>query len=103
MYIRIGDSYTLLGFTAEGIEPEPPPQRVMIDVNGTLASTVDEIHEAARPYSEPVRSCCCLYIVVVGALMILGGLIEAFPAETVILVVVVVSILIARRVRRATA
>lgn len=103
MHIRTGDSYTLLGFTAEGVEPEPPPQRVVIDINGTLSNTVGEIDQATRPYSGSVQGCCLAYVLVVGALMLLGGLVEAFPTQTLILVVVLACLLIARKVRRGAA
>lgn len=100
MYIRTGDSHTLLGFTAGGVEPEAPPQRIVIDVNGTLASTVDEIDQAAHPYGESVKGCCLAYVLVVAGMTVLGGLVEASPRWTLVLVVMVLGIIIARRLGR---
>ena len=117
MYLHLSDgTYTLLGFTASGVDgpaPVPPPQRVVIDIVGSLDDSVSQVVRAVKPVTEVVKGCVLVWLalmaVIVGGLMLLTllfgdngapGLVQENPSLVVGVAFVVIVLLVTSRKRR---
>ena len=117
MYLHLSDgTYTLLGFTASGVDgpaPVPSPQRVVIDIVGSLDDSVSQVVRAVKPVTEVVKGCVLVWLalmaVIVGGLMLLvllfgdggaPGLLQTSPVAVAVIVVVVVAVVVILATRR---
>jgi len=114
-YLRLSDgTHTMLTFTSDGADgPGTAPQRVKLDIAGSVSDAARDLNAAAAPYTGPVGSCLTAYVLfIVGLMLVLmlamalfgdygqPGLLASYPVPSAVIAAIVVWIVIARRRRR---
>ncbi|MEN6643986.1 MAG: hypothetical protein ABFE08_16235 [Armatimonadia bacterium] len=115
MYVRLSDgTHVMLAFTGGGTDgPGAAPQRVRIDIGGSVADAVRDANVAAAPYTSVVGSCLKAYVLFLVGVAVVGmaavalfgdygqpGLLARYPFQSAVIAAIVIWIVIARRRRR---